>query len=340
MTAPRIQLLTIVVAFAALAAAAASAGDLPRLRIVAVVPLGGRAGGAAAFDGTSILAPVAANGAQLVRIDPRTNQIVRRLRLDRPLDLEHFDYRVSTGFGSIWVTENGNYQALLRIDPAMRAVEKRFPVDQPMGALAAFGSVWAPLFFTYEVARIDPRTERVVRTFPAAGPTAAVAGAGSVWVLAHRASLVLRVDPRSGRVVARIPLHLSQPGGPERMTFGFGSAWVTADAAPPARGGVIRIDPATNRQTTEIELPSPTSGAFYPTVGGGSVWVGTDNGYVVRIDPRTNSVTGVVYANAKSRGCNGLYVDPESCGVHGLTFGAGTLWAVVPERNALVRIAP
>jgi streptogramin lyase len=284
-----------------------------------------------------VLAAVRKNGSEIVRIDPRTNAVVTRLRLDRPFNTIHFDYHIAAGYGSIWVTEHAN-DVLLRIDPTLTRVVKRTRVPgTPFGIALGFGSAWVPEFQGYEVARVSAKTNKITARFPATGPTAVTIGAGSVWVLAHRADEVLRIDPKANRVIARVPLKLhATPGGAERMAYGEGALWVSDDGG----SGLVRVDPQTNRQVAEILMPKSVTGAFSVAVGGGSVWVGGDNGYLVRIDPKRNAVTGMLrraFGNRKD-GC-GPGLSGPGC-THSVVYAAGAVWVGSSVSTALLRIAP
>ena len=111
-------------------------------------------------------------------------------------------------------------------------------------------------------------------------------GYGAVWIIGP--DVIHRVDPASARTVATIPAPGTSGKGSQIAT-GAGAVWVTSAGGRP---GVYRIDPRTNRVTSFIRLP-PTPGAI--TVAHGRVWVAEAEegpGIVVRIDPRTNHVSG------------------------------------------------
>src|SRR5690242_5744563 len=63
-----------------------------------------------------------------------------------------------------------------------------------------------------------------------------------------------------------------------------GSVWTTDFAL----GGVVRIDPGTNKVVRKIALPGRPFGLAY---GAGSVWVADRSADVLtRVDPRTNRI--------------------------------------------------
>ena len=83
------------------------------------------------------------------------------------------------------------------------------------------------------------------------------------------------------------------------------------------------------------------AGAFYVATGGGAVWAGTDNGDLVRIDPVTNSVTGLVHATADRTPCRGSDSGP-AC-VSGIVYALGSVWVDAgygSSDHAVIRISP
>ena len=184
----------------------------------------------------------------------------------------------------------------------------------------------------------------------ALGLTQLVVGDGAVWARDPDGS-VARIDERTGRVVARVPV----PGGLNLLAAGDAGVWVSDDST------VARIDPATNRlepadRHRHVRRPraSPSAparsgwpttggkavadrppvaractpidvgrGATYVAYGAGAVWVANLlDGFVTRVDPRTNRITARVPVAA-----------PQS-----LAAGAGAAWvstAGAPEAGTL-----
>jgi DNA-binding beta-propeller fold protein YncE len=126
----------------------------------------------------------------------------------------------------------------------------------------------------------------VSRTHLEPAITRLAAGYGGVWVVGF--GVIYRVDPATGKKMAAIPA----PGvveGLSGISAGAGAVWVTAAAS---HDGVYRIDPRRDRVAAFIRLPPTPTGI---TVAYGRVWVVEPKagpGVVVRIDPRTNRVSG------------------------------------------------
>ena len=143
-------------------------------------------------------------------------------------------------------------------------------------------------------------------------------GYGAVWIIGW--GIIYRVDPATAGTVAAIPA----PGVGGKLSgiaTGAGAVWVTSNGG---HIGVYRIDPRANRVAAFIGLqPNPTG----ITVAHGRVWVTEPKegpGIVVRINPRTNRVSG----------------PPIRVGVGpgAIVSGAGTLW--VASMHYVSRINP
>jgi streptogramin lyase len=274
------------------------------------------------------------NKSTLLRLDPRTNRIVARIKFGAPITGLVFDHQdwVTVGDGFVWVADEANRQ-LVRIDPGTNRVVGRTSIDSPWDVATGFGSVWVPQFEPYKVARIDEKTGRVAATIPATGPSSVAVGDGSVWVLSHRANMVLRIDPTTNQPIAKIPL--LYPIGPERIAFGEGAVWVT-DAG---EDGLDRIDPATNRTTVFINLPDSEKAPnpYFIATGGGAVWIAS-MAKVLRIDPHTNRVTGSFHVD--HGGACGTGVMPNPGCFTDLVYAGGSLWVGDYITKTLLRLRP
>jgi branched-chain amino acid transport system substrate-binding protein len=113
----------------------------------------------------------------VTRIDPRTNQIARTIRVGN----DSTD-GVAVGAGSVWVmeTEPG---LLWRIDPGRQPIRRTIEVG-PGASFVAFGdgAAWTGNYVDGTVARIDPRTNSVSAKTSIGAPQAIAAGAGAAWV--------------------------------------------------------------------------------------------------------------------------------------------------------------
>jgi DNA-binding beta-propeller fold protein YncE len=124
----------------------------------------------------------------------------------------------------------------------------------------------------------------VGRTHLSSGVTHLATGYGGVWVIGT--GVIYRVDPATAKTVATIP---ALGVGYGQIAAGAGAVWATSTGS---HMGVYRIDPHRNRVTSFIHLQPTPIGI---TVAYGRVWVAEPKegpGIVLRIDPRTNRVSG------------------------------------------------
>jgi len=151
------------------------------------------------------------------------------------------------------------------------------------GLAAGGGSVWVGGLGSGDVIRVDPANGKVLNRVAAGARIFNLAAApGAVWAVDNALSTAIRVDAKSGRVTARVPVGFQ----PYDIEWGFGSAWV----ANAGEGTVWRI---TGRKVVKkIEVGAEPNGL---TAYRGALWVSDHTlGKVVRIDPRTNRITGTV----------------------------------------------
>lgn len=140
---------------------------------------------------------------------------------------------------------------------------------------------------------------------------------GALWVSTGD-GVVARIDQTSNAVVERVPVNGPCLG----MAGGFGALWA------PACGDneLDRVDPKTNKVIARIELAGiPGEGEGQLVAASGSVWIFTDDaGTLARIDPRTNKI-----ARTYATGVSAI----------SLVSAEGSLWATVPDDDAVVRIS-
>lgn len=129
---------------------------------------------------------------------------------------------------------------------------------------------------------------------------------------------VRRVSPKKNRVVATIKVGTT----PNGVVYAFGSIWV----ADLGRGAVVRINPRTNRVTKRIKVTK----ADWITSSPDSLWVSSERGAIVRIDPARAAVVAQVDVGANPLGsawiAGELWVP---------NIDAGTISVIDPQRNAV-----
>jgi DNA-binding beta-propeller fold protein YncE len=172
------------------------------------------------------------------------------------------------------------------------------------GLASAGGNVWAGGLALGDVVRIDPKSGKVTKRINIGARVFNVAAApGAVWAVANLSSTVTRIDARTGRATATIRVG----NAPYDVEWGFGSAWVSNSAD----GTVSRITGKRVVRTIKVGVEPNGLSAI-----GRYLWV-TDHtaGKLMRLDPRTNRVTGTVLlsgADWVTGFAGSLYVSQET----------------------------
>ena len=221
----------------------------------------------------------------LVRIDPATNTVAATVPLDAALAISRLAY----GAGSVWAfaTASVGPDRLVRVDPATDAVTATIELPGVAGTMA-FGhdALWVTSPADGLLLRVDPVTNEVATwTEGLETPGIVAVGGGGIWVSLFAEHgfeapsgepAVVRIDPASGEVVASIVTggSLGDEGG---IAATSDAVWVRAPEP-----WLVRVDPMTNQIVEVIDTvsgPGDVAAAF------GSVWVTTERGDVIRLDP-------------------------------------------------------
>jgi YVTN family beta-propeller protein len=188
---------------------------------------GGRAGapGPVAVGAGAVWVAVDIPADELVRVDPTTNAIVRRIHDVAIGDLgqnREGAGAVVVGSGSVWVS-TPDRNVVLRIDPRRNAVVGRVQIpDGPAAIAFGSGAVWVVVPSDDTLWRIDSFDNSTRPIHVGKHPTGVAVGEGSVWVANEAAGTVSRIDPRSGTVVTTIRVGHS----PGAVAVGYGKVWV------------------------------------------------------------------------------------------------------------------
>lgn len=152
--------------------------DVRTRRVAARVRVG--LSNAVASDGTGVWI-AAATRAAVLRVDPRTNRVVRTIPIGG------IPRALAVGAGSIWATTAGSNR-VWRIDPRQNAVVAAVAATDGSGDVAvAGGRVWVASTSSPVVVAIDPATDRVVATIQLASPVLHLAGDGTrLWLTLAR----------------------------------------------------------------------------------------------------------------------------------------------------------
>ena len=210
---------------------------------------------------------VANDGGTLVRIDPRTNRVVKRIRVGAGACFMAADAR------ALWIA---NYKSdLVRVTPGGR-VRKIAVGETPDNVLVAFGRIWVTAWGAGKLAVVDPRTLKVVRRLDiGARPAGLAARNGAVWVgFGRDATAIARVSPQTFRI-ERIDVGVREPRG---FVAGTKDLWIQANT-----GDLLRFDPVTRRVRAHLEVGRTlATGAVAPD---GTIWIpDKEQNLVYRVD--------------------------------------------------------
>ena len=208
-----------------------------------------------------------------------------------------------------------------RARPAEPRVVSRIPTAARPSVLAAFGPrLWVGTFGADRLQAVDVRTDRTLSRFrpPVGKGTEGLAVGGDVLWVAARPQRLLRLDPTSGRAVAP-PIDLTMR--PIELAADGDDVWVSL--VPPADGSaqIARLDAANGTIQAIIPVSTEIRGMMFVR---GWLWtLHAAPNVLVRRDPRT--------LVPRQR------VDLPGRTVGSLAYGAGSVWATIPDEDQLVR---
>jgi DNA-binding SARP family transcriptional activator/streptogramin lyase len=175
----------------------------------------------------------------------------------------------------------------------------------------------APRILPRSLVAIDLSRGAVAAVVPlGALPGPATGGVGRIWV-GTGARVLVSIDPHSRRIVDRIGL----PAPPHDLAAGDGILWIANDYD----GTVSRLDERVGFVSRPFRPEPRSTGRLAVATGFGSLWAGSQDGVVARIDPTRDRLIATI------RGVR----TP-----HALAVGEGAVWLVEATRAAVVRIDP
>jgi YVTN family beta-propeller protein len=248
-------------------------------------------------------------------------------RSDQRIPVSGAAAALTASAGSLWLADP-DAGAVLRLDPAARAVADQIPVGGSPGALATGeGSVWAASVPGDHVARIDPPTGAITQTIPlgTARASALTFGEGSLWIADIVDNAVIEIDPRSGAERSMLTLDFR----PTALAVADGSIWVAGYDA----GLIAEVAVESGRTVATVHVGNGPSALV---VGLGAVWVAnTLDSTVSRVDPGSASVVATI---------------PVGSGPGAIAVAGGSVWVanqysgsvsrIDPMRNAVVDTTP
>src|SRR5262249_48953082 len=153
------------------------------------------------------------------------------------------------------------------------------------------GSIWVADRSDNVLTRINPGTNRVRKRIKIGFTSYAVAfGAGSVWVTSEADGTVRRISPKKNRVIKKIRVGTT----PNGVVYAFASL----GAGDRGRGTLARTEAATTRVPAKPAIP----GADWITPSPDALWVSSESGQVVRVDPETATIAARIKVGANPLG--------------------------------------
>ena len=216
---------------------------------------------------------VANDAGTLVRIDPRTNRVRKRIRVGAGACLIAVDAR------ALWIA---NYKGgLVRVTPQGR-VQRIAVGATPDSVLVAYGRVWVTTWGAGKLVVVDPRTLKVLRRINVGSKPAGLAARnGAVWVgFSRDATSIARVSPGTYQV-DRIDVGVREPRG---FVAGTKDLWIQANT-----GDLVQFDPVARRVLAHLEVGRTLAqGALAQD---GTIWVpDKEQNIVYRVDPSRRRV--------------------------------------------------
>jgi DNA-binding SARP family transcriptional activator/streptogramin lyase len=271
-------------------------------RILDVTKVGGQPVSVAVVGDTVWTASV--DDSTLTSVDLKSGQVGTVGGIRAPFDL------AVDGERHLWFSTYG-YDQVTRLDTRTRRPDVVVGVRNKTFLLGTgAGSLWvtehpSSLGDKGTVAQIDLRTAHVLRTYRVGTfPVDIKVGLGAAWVTNGGDASVSRINLDDGSV-ERVAVGL----GPGSLAIAFGSVWLIAGGG---QDTIWRLNPETRQADAVIKVGKLPFDVVATTH---AVWLTRrEAGIIVRIDPRTNTVTKTIHLGFKPQG---------------MTLGAGALWVTV-----------
>ena len=254
---------------------------------------------------------------RVVRIDPRTNAIVREVELDTAHDRAHYCQGIGSDGRTLWACAASDTTTdVVRLDPRTLDVTARARVDKVFDQYSlpvVGGKVWVLAGDGDRLTSVDTAT-----------------GAATTFSLPHRCfqlaatqdvvyatclldDRVIAVDARSGRLVGHTEI-----AGPTNVAVHGSDVWVSGSA------GLFRLDPDLVPRALYRRLSAGAEGDLLAT--GSAVWVRNPAQFLLRIDPTRGDVSR-------------RYAVPSALSGGSLLLADGALWTSASDDSAVLRVS-
>jgi streptogramin lyase len=215
-----------------------------------------------------------ADRSRLIKIDPRTNEIVAEIDLRELQIPDHVLLVLAAGEGAVWITDQTH---VIQIDPLAHTIvgERLAAGEEIIVAGLGHGSLWMGSHDDGIVARVDAASRRVVAKFDVGFSIHGLTVSDeALWVLDEHGFGIVRIDPQTYETRARVPIDFVG----SNLAAGDGSVWVAPAARdsgqPTGNDGIARIDESINRLVETIHVGSVDTSDYYSVYfNEGSLWV-------------------------------------------------------------------
>lgn len=201
----------------------------------------------------------------IVQIDPGTNEIVDRYRVDA-----WGDAMVSTG-SDVWMTELGG-NTLVHLDVETGESSKH-DFNGPSGVAVTEHGLWVSLYLDRQLLLLDPETLEIIDRYSIGSNSVGLAVAGdSIWIMRDNGRRVDRFSLSERRVIAQTT--------EMAVAFVDGEPWgITAE------GELVKLDPETLAWTAVRYIGNGACECSSIVAGDGRLYVGTGEGGLIVVRP-------------------------------------------------------
>jgi YVTN family beta-propeller protein len=237
-------------------------------------------------------------------------------RLGQQEELPAAPTEIAAVAGSLWLADPVG-QAVLRVDPEGRVVDRIPIAGQPGSITSGGGAVWVASTLGGSIYRIDPATSTVSQTIRLGHQqTSAIAyGRGSLWVADATDRAVIELDAETGSARRTIAVGTS----PSALVVSGNALWV----ADHDTASVLQIDLSSGQTAAIVHVGNGPAALALERDG---LWVANSlDSTVSRIDPATGSVTATF---------------PVGSGPDALAAGGGSVWVANRYSGTISRIDP
>lgn len=283
--------------------------------------------------------PVQVRPNSLVRIDPKTNEVVDDIPVEAPVAIPGGSQIAYAPPHRVWVKSQQS-QVISIVDTMTNQNIQTVGGFGGSGTVLAgsgiaygFGKVWVT-GSNNTVSTVDPSSGVVGSAIKTpSGPTLVATGFGRVWVLTERAGQVIAIDPHTRTMV----LTLKVLGTSVGIAVGEGAVWVseiggTLSRIDPRSGAITEIDLGTTETVNGIQITAEPGVIFGDAIGFGSIWVSDlGDGLVIRVDPATLRVIDRISVGLSSSDLHSFSA---------VAAGDGSMWVTNPVSKTVVRIDP